>query len=69
MEPTKELLWKVHQRPGLCSREEIACAVEYFTKLQEMLTIYQDAHHYLPQGLTLTTALDTLHYYVDRFEQ
>ena len=69
MKPTKELLQKTASAPGLCSKEEIHCAVEYYTDLHEKLSMYQAAHNYLPQGLTVPSILRDLGYYVKRFEE
>lgn len=68
MKASKELLQRVARAAGLCSKEEIMSAVGYYTDLHEKLAMYQAAHNYLPQGLTVPSILRDLDYYVKRFE-
>lgn len=69
MNVSKELLQHVANGPGLCSKEEILCAMEYYIELHKKLSLYQSAHNYLPQGLTVPSIIQNLEYYVERFKE
>lgn len=69
MNVSKELLQKVASVQGLCSEEEILCAMDYYMDLNKKLGLYLAAHNYLPQGLTVPYTIKNLEYYVKRFEE
>lgn len=69
MNVSKELLQKVAREPGLCSEDEIQCAMDYYTDLNKKLGLYQAAHNYLPQGLTVPYTINNLEYYINRFKE
>lgn len=63
---TAELLIKVRNAPGLCSKEEIQQVMDFYQDLWEKVSLFKEGVGYDPVGLTLPSFMDSLKYYLER---
>ena len=63
--PTKELLIKVQNEPGLCSKTEIREVYDWLSFLNDHLNLYKSVCGE-PTGFTISAKLNDLVYYLKK---
>lgn len=61
----EETLVKVQREPGLCTKEMLVCAHEFYTSLNKKLIVYAEVHNDDRFGGTVDFKLKDIQFYLD----